>query len=113
MFSSDIRDGIFILRLSGDVTVMSEGESMMFLAQDALKNGVLIGVVDIAEVRFMDSSGIGLLIRLRHRFTAQGGEVYLLKPPDLVRRLLAMTRLEAIFTVINSVEEVAERGGKS
>ena len=113
MVSSEIRDGIFMLRLSGDVTVLSEGESMMFLVQDALKRGISTCVVDVAEVRFMDSSGIGLLIRLHNRFSNSGGVVFLLNPPDRVRRLLAMTRLEAIFTVINSVEEVEERGGKS
>lgn len=112
MFSAETREGIFILRLSGDVTVLSEGESIMFLAQEALKKGLKTCVVDISNVRFMDSSGIGLLIRLQGRFNNHGGEVLIMNPPDRVKKLLAMTRLEAIFTIINSLEEVAERTRK-
>lgn len=100
-----------MLRLNGDVTGDGE-EAVLHLANQAIVNGVRTAVIDISGVRFMNSSGIGLLIKLLTRFRNKGGEAYLLQPPETVRKLLVMTRLEAIFRIINSVDEARTAEGK-
>lgn len=101
----------WMLRLNGDVTGEGE-EAVLYLANQAMVNGVRTAVIDISGVRFMNSSGIGLLIKLLTRFRNKGGEAYLLQPPETVRKLLVMTRLEAIFRIINSVDEARTAEGK-
>lgn len=112
MFRTEISGDIWMLRLSGDVTGAADEESVLHLANQAIAGGIRIGVVDISEVRFMNSSGIAVLLRLLNRFRQKDGEVYLMKPPDQVRKLLLMTRLEAIFRIINSPEDIHPAGGK-
>ena len=107
MVSQERSGDIWHVSFSGDVTGSGEEESLLHLATQALTSGARICIVNISAVRFMNSSGIGTLLKLLTRFRNQGGEVYLLQPPESVRKLLAMTRLEAIFTIINSPDEVA------
>ena len=61
--------------------------------------------IDLSEVRYMNSSGIGVLITILTKFRNKGGEVVLIKPSDQIRKLLVITKLNAIFTIVESEEE--------
>ncbi len=50
-------------------------------------------VVDLAGVSFMDSSGLGTLIRARNRLTSEGGSLTVGQVADNVRRLFELTGL--------------------
>ena len=50
-------------------------------------------VVDLCEVAFLDSSGIGVLIAARNRLAATGGELTLHNPNDIVARTLTVVGL--------------------
>lgn len=106
MVSQEQSGDIWNVRLSGDITGSGEEESLIHLANKAIEAGAKTCVVDISAVRFMNSSGIGTLIKLLTRFRNQGGEVFLLQPPESVRKLLAITRLEAIFTILDSPDNI-------
>ncbi len=60
-------------------------------------------VVDLSRVTFIDSTGLGALIDARRRAVAKGGSVSLVKPPDLVRRILAGTQLQHFLPVFESL----------
>ena len=53
--------------------------------------------LDLAGVSFIDSSGLHVLLELAERVTATGGSVVIRNPARAVQRLLAITRLEAMF----------------
>jgi anti-sigma B factor antagonist len=73
---------------------------------------VLTCVIDISQLRYINSSGIGVLITLLTKFRNKGGEVYLMNPSESVRKLLAITKLNAIFQVIRKEEEAIAGTGK-
>ena len=54
-------------------------------------------VLDLADVDFIDSGGLGLLVRLLSRTRAAHGDLKLCAVPDRVREVLRITRLGAIF----------------
>jgi len=51
-------------------------------------------VLNLAEVTFLDSSGLGLLVRLLTRTRRVGGGLVLCAVPPRVREILKMTRLQ-------------------
>jgi anti-anti-sigma factor len=53
--------------------------------------------LDLAGVTFMDSRGLHVLIELATRVANSGGNVVIRSPARPVRRLLAITNLEALF----------------
>jgi anti-sigma B factor antagonist len=67
-------------------------------------------VVDLTHVTFIDSSGLGVLVGARRMATALGGEVSLVHPPALVRRILAGTGLQQGFRVYSSLDEAVRAG---
>lgn len=62
-------------------------------------------VIDLADVRFVDSSGLGGLIVARNNARERGGSMALVSPPPVVRRLLGSTRLHDVFAIYNSLAE--------
>jgi anti-anti-sigma factor len=57
--------------------------------------------LDVADLDFVDSSGIGLLFRLQQRVADHGGMVVARGPSPKVRRLLEMTQLNRVIAILD------------
>jgi anti-sigma B factor antagonist len=66
-------------------------------------------VLDFAEVRFIDSSGLGTLIAAYKSATANGSVLALVSLQPQVRSVIELTRLHRVFTIFGSVAEAMER----
>jgi N-acetylglucosaminyldiphosphoundecaprenol N-acetyl-beta-D-mannosaminyltransferase len=53
--------------------------------------------LDMSHVQFIDSTGVGLLIRLQKKIRADGRQLVLLAPTAMVRRALELMRLQNFF----------------
>jgi anti-sigma B factor antagonist len=104
-FTSEQRNNRLILRLSGDLIIEAEGKPILQAAEAALDQQIRSCIVDISQLRYINSSGMGILITLLTKFRNRGGEVYLLNPSESVQRLLIITKLQSIFTVIRNEDE--------
>ena len=62
-------------------------------------------VIDLAQVTFVDSSGLGALIAARNTAREGRGSLSLVSPPPVVRRLLGSTRLHDVFAIYDSLDE--------
>lgn len=93
------------LYIKGDLIGDEVGPKLVEVVSDAIQEGVKTFVVDLSEVRYISSSGIGLLITMLTKMRNVGGEVYLTSPSDHVKKLLIITKLNNIFTVFDSVED--------
>ena len=62
-------------------------------------------VIDLADVTFVDSSGLGALIVARKSARDAGGSMSLISPPPVVRRLLGSTQLHDVFAIYESLAE--------
>ena len=56
-------------------------------------------VINLEHVKYMDSSGLGILITLLTKFRNKGGEVVLENLSEQVKKLLIITKLNSIFEV--------------
>lgn len=54
-------------------------------------------IVDFAELRFIDSSGLSALVALHSQSTAAGVRFALRNPPPMVRRVLALTGIDHLI----------------
>ncbi len=62
-------------------------------------------VLQMDHVEFIDSSGLGALVRLIQAARAKGGDVKLSGVPGKIRKMMEMTRLLPQFETYDSVEE--------
>jgi len=105
-FTHEIKDNILFVRLSGDLIGENNSSDVLTVVNNALLDKLKTCIVDISALRYINSSGIGLLITILTKFRNKGGEVYLMKPSETVQKLLVITKLNAIFQIIQSEQEV-------
>jgi anti-anti-sigma factor len=71
---------------------------------DMLEGGVREVVIDFRDVPFMDSSGVGEILRLYKLVREANGEVTLINPNQKLRNLFAMYRFEKFMKIRDFVE---------
>jgi anti-sigma B factor antagonist len=62
-------------------------------------------VLQLDQVEFVDSSGLGAMVRLMQAARSKGGDLKLSGVPPKIRKTLEMTHLLSQFEVYDSVEE--------
>ena len=108
-FDSNIEGNTIVLKMEGDLIGEDNGLDLIELVNDAIEKQVLFGIIDISGIRYINSSGIGVLITILTKLRNKGGEVYLLKPNESVQKLLIITKLNAIFTIVDTVDDAREK----
>jgi anti-sigma B factor antagonist len=92
-------DGVTILDLSGRIT-LGEGSVMLRDAvRDLLAKGSKQILMNLGDVNYIDSSGIGELVSAYTTARNQGGELKLLNLTKKVHDLLQITKLYTVFDV--------------
>ena len=102
-------------RLIGEVTILdlhgrlSLGEEVAFgpgsgvvlgeIIRDLIKKGQKKIVLDLTDVTYVDSSGVGQLVGALTTARNQGGNVKLLAPTKQVLQLLKIVKLDTIFDI--------------
>ena len=104
-YSHSKNDNVLVLTFEGDLIGENHGPELVSLANDHINDGVNSCVIDISNVRYINSSGIGVLITLLTKFRNKEGEVILVKPSKTVEKLLLITKLSSIFQIAESVDE--------
>lgn len=84
------------LVLAGELDAATAPAAREAIRDLTLRPGELL-VVDLAELRFCDSSGISALIAARVRTHAAGAEIALAAVPPQLGRTLALLGLAALF----------------
>jgi anti-sigma B factor antagonist len=105
-FTHEIKNDKLVLRLSGDLIGEDSGANVLATVANAIQQQVLTCVVDISNLRYINSTGIGVLITILTKFRNKGGEVYLMKPSENVQKLLVITKLNAIFQIVQSEGDI-------
>ncbi len=92
---------IKILDCSGRITL---GEGTMVVrnaVRELLKDNEKKIILNLAEVNYIDSSGIGELVSTYTTVTSNGGQLKLLGLTKKIRELLAITKLLTVFEVFD------------
>ena len=111
-FTHEIKDNVLIIRLEGDLIGEDNGSSVLSVVTETIQKNILTSIIDISGLRYINSSGIGVLITILTKFRNKGGEVYLLKPSESVQKLLVITKLNSIFQVLHSEEDILKAAKK-
>jgi anti-sigma B factor antagonist len=111
-FEKELTKDQLIIRLAGDLIGEDNGTNLLEIANNAIQAHVLTCIIDISKLRYINSSGIGVLITILTKFRNKGGEVYLMKPSENVQKLLVITKLNAIFQIVQSEAEITKLSKK-
>jgi anti-sigma B factor antagonist len=98
------------LALSGELDLVSTPALERAMDEVAGPDIELI-LVDLREVKFMDSTGLHLLLRAQQRAHDSGRRFALVRGGDQVQRLFDLTGVAESLTIVDSPEELVEARG--
>jgi anti-anti-sigma factor len=85
-----------IVKLAG-VLDGAQAKELRQQVSASLASGQNFVMLDLADVNFIDSSGLGALIVALKMLRAAGGDLYLCSIAEPVKNLLKMTRMDRLF----------------
>jgi anti-sigma B factor antagonist len=107
-FDVEERYNAVILRLKGDVMGGPDGSKLHDQLRELKENDQTNVVVDLSKVRFMNSSGLGMLIGGLATMRNAGGDLRLANAADRIQSLLVVAKLLTVFKHYESVDDAVE-----
>jgi anti-sigma B factor antagonist len=92
-------DGVTVVDLSGRITLGEGSVILRDTVRDLIGKGEKKILLNLGDVTYIDSSGIGELVSAFTTVRNQGGELKLLKLTKKVHDLLQITKLYTVFDV--------------
>ena len=95
-------NGKHVLRLAGPLTI-----STLFEFQNIVRTSAVSMVLDMTQVPYIDSAGVGALVGAYVRHNKDGHTLTLAGVNERVRNILKGTRVEQFFSYSESVPQLA------
>jgi len=90
-------NGIYVLALKGRLVLGQESNGLRSTVEDLLSGGGTKIVVNLDQVNYVDSAGLGALIEMHRKTAAKGGRLVLSNLGPNLKRALEIARLLSIF----------------
>ena len=98
-FSTRQSDGVTIVDLKGRITLGEGSVTLRDMVHNLLSKGQKRILLNLGDVNYIDSSGIGELVSAFTAAKKQDGEVKLLNLTKRIHDLLQVTKLYTVFDV--------------
>ena len=96
---------VTILDLSGEVRIGDSSVALRESVRNLADQGKKKLLLNLAGVKYIDSSGIGELIANYTTVSRQGGQLKLLNLTDRIQNLLVITKLLTVFDAFDNEAE--------
>ena len=106
-------DGVTIVDISGRIELGEESVALRDMVCDLLSKGHKQILLNLGDVHYIDSAGLGTLVGAFTSARKQGGELKLLNLTDKVTDLMQTTRLYTVFDITNDEAAGVKSFGKS
>lgn len=97
-------DGRTIVDVMGEVDVYT-APALREKVSSLIDAGHIDLVVNLTEVRFMDSTGLGLLVGVLKRLRGLDGRLQLVIDSERLLKVFRITALTQVFTIVETVDE--------
>lgn len=96
---------VTIVSLHGELIDRNQGKALLGEIDTMVANRQLKYVFDLKDLKYINSSGLSVLINILTKVRTLGGEVIISTVSAKVNELLIITKLHTIFTVTDSIEK--------
>jgi len=95
-------NGIAVLDLEGRIVLGEESNAMRERVKELLANGKTKIILNMDNVTYIDSAGLGTLVAIFHSAKQQGATLKLTNLGSKFREVLQVTRLLTVFEVFDT-----------
>jgi anti-sigma B factor antagonist len=104
-FKFQPRQHIGVFTLVGNLIGEHDGMPLTDAFNEQMEMGTRNFVVDLTELKHINSSGLGVLITLLTKARKKDGDLFLVNPSAYIRNLMLITKLNSIFQTFATIEE--------
>jgi anti-sigma B factor antagonist len=105
--------GVTIVDISGRIVLGEESAALRELVSDLLSKGQKKILFNLADVNYMDSTGLGHLVSSFTSVRRQGGELKLLNLTNKIHDLMQITKLYTVFDIMDNEAAAIKSFGQS
>lgn len=96
---------ITVIKLRGELIDRNQAKDLMNDFSELVVQKKPKFIFDLSELKYLNSSGLNVLINCMSKARKEGGEVVIVNVSKKVNELLIITKLTTLFTVAESVEK--------
>ena len=93
--------GVTIADISGRIVIGEESAALRDLVRDLLSKGHRKILLNLGDVSYVDSTGLGSLVSAFTSVRKQGGQLKLFNLTNKVQGVLQITKLYTVFDILN------------
>ena len=97
-------NNIQILCLSGELIDKNQANDLMQSIETIIEDGKNKLIIDLSDLKYINSSGLNVLIQLLSKTRTAGGESVIFNVNKKVNDLLVITKLNTLFKVADTKE---------
>jgi anti-sigma B factor antagonist len=108
------KGNVLILKLDGELMGGEELKPFQEKIYQAIREKMTHVIVDMADVKWMNSSGLGALMAGLATLRSSEGDLKLIRVSDRVKRPIKITKLDQVLQMFDSIEDAMrsfEMGG--
>jgi anti-sigma B factor antagonist len=105
--------GVTIVDISGRIVLGEESAALRDLVCDLLNKGHKNILINLGDVKYIDSSGLGHLVSAFTSVRKQEGQLKLLNLTKKVHELMQITRLYTVFDIMDDEAVAVKSFGQS
>jgi anti-sigma B factor antagonist len=98
-------DSVLVLSLEGEIMGGEDSKPLQDRVYRAIREGSPFIVLDMKQVNWINSSGLGVLMACLTTLRGSGGDIRLVHASDRVRRPIEITRLDNVLLMFDSLDE--------
>jgi len=107
-YSISEKQGFTILHLNGKIMGGPEATEINDEINRLIDNKKTTIIIDLKNVDWMNSSGLGILIGAVHVLKSNNGILCLINVSDRIKNLLKITKLNTVFEIQDNFEKAVE-----
>jgi anti-sigma B factor antagonist len=99
---------VHIIRLSGKIMGGMETATFYDALKDAVDKNHKKVILDLGEVEWMNSSGLGLMVAALARLRSADAQLKLARPNNTLNQLFQLNKLNLVFDIHQSLDEASK-----
>ncbi len=103
-----VKEGVAILEPRGKIMGGPDATLLHEKLHECIEKGIKKVVIDLSQVDWMNSTGLGILISGLTTLRNNGGELKLANVTEKIHSLLVITKLVTVFEAFDSVNEAVD-----
>ncbi len=112
-FSQREHQGYVILDMKGKLTGGPEAETFRDLFKTLVQQGKTQVIINLRDIEWISSTGIGILIRGYKTVREAGGDFVIVRVGDRTQQVFNVLRLDHIFTIVADEDEAVKHFEKA